>query len=443
MPPDPKTPSLNDNPEARNTPPPLPAMAPPVIAAPLHATAASPPPLTPKSNLRRLVAILLSSCVLLFLADALVSLADNSLLTFFKIGFLTAIHGVVFFFGMLVALLIYCLMALTPMIPKRIFLPLTLFNPVAGFLMIPFLIYFYGRGLQVAWVISLVQVLFALIIMRWCIGSFRLRLPLVAQSKLGARSFSWLNLFLFLAVNVFGLLPALLLYCFFCAALAVHHFSEGFVALRPSGMTVQVRKYLRQDGKTILLVPMSHVGEPEFYRDLSQSFPTNAIILMEGVTDNHNLLTNKITYKRMAKSLHLAEQQKEFRPKSAEWVHADVDVEQFGTNTLGFLNLVMRLHAKGVSTETVLPLIEFSAPPDFEQQLFDDLLRKRNRRLLEEIQSRLSESENLIVPWGAAHMPEIAREIQQSGFRLEQAREYTAIRFRSAGNQGKKRGPKS
>jgi uncharacterized protein YbaP (TraB family) len=91
----------------------------------------------------------------------------------------------------------------------------------------------------------------------------------------------------------------------------------------------------------------------------------------------------------------------------------------------------------------VLPLIEFSAPPDFEQQLFDDLLRKRNRRLLEEIQSRLSESENLIVPWGAAHMPEIAREIHQSGFRLEQAREYTAIRFRSAGNQGKKRGPKS
>src|SRR5262249_23800932 len=101
--------------------------------------------------------------------------------------------------------------------------------------------------------------------------------------------------------------------------------------------------------------------------------------------------------------------------------------------------LVMRLHAKGISAETVLPLIEFSAPADFEQQLFDDLLRKRNRHLLDEIQSRLPESENLIVPWGAAHMPEIAKEIQKSGFRLEQTQEYTAIRFRSAGNPGKKR----
>jgi len=32
-------------------------------------------------------------------------------------------------------------------------------------------------------------------------------------------------------------------------------------------------------------------------------------------------------------------------------------------------------------------------------------------------------------------MPEIAREIQKSGFRLEESREYTAIRFGSARNK--------
>jgi len=31
------------------------------------------------------------------------------------------------------------------------------------------------------------------------------------------------------------------------------------------------------------------------------------------------------------------------------------------------------------------------------EQIFDDLLKKRNRRLLDEIQTRLSESENIIV----------------------------------------------
>jgi hypothetical protein len=54
-----------------------------------------------------------------------------------------------------------------------------------------------------------------------------------------------------------------------------------------------------------------------------------------------------------------------------------------------------------------------------------------------EIQTRLLHWENIIVPWGAAHMPEIAREIQKAGFRLHEHREYVAIRFRSAGNMSK------
>jgi len=156
---------------------------------------------------------------------------------------------------------------------------------------------------------------------------------------------------------------------------------------------------------------------------------------MEGVSDNLNLLTNKITYRRMAASLGVAEQQKEFKPIQGEWVRADVDVEQFSTNTIGFLNLVMRIHSQGFSAETVLPLIQYSPPADFQQQLFDDLLRKRNRHLLEEIQARLSESEHIVVPWGAAHMPEIAREIQKAGFRLDATREYQPIRFGSSRNK--------
>ena len=238
---------------------------------------------------------------------------------------------------------------------------------------------------------------------------------------------------MFLLVNVLVLLPAVTVYLFFCARLAVGHFSDGFLALRPSALTVEVRKYVRSDGKTIQLVPMSHIGEPDFYRKLAESFPTNSLILMEGVSDDRNLLTNKISYRRAATSLGLAEQQKEFRPHQGEWVRADVDVEEFAPTTIEFLNLVMLLHSKGVNLETVLPLMQYSPPPHFQEQLLADLLRKRNRHVLKEIDARLSESENLIVPWGAAHMPEIAKEIQKSGFRVEETHEYTAIRFRSAG----------
>ena len=183
---------------------------------------------------------------------------------------------------------------------------------------------------------------------------------------------------------------------------------------------------------------MSHIGDPAFYRKLSQSFPTNSIILMEGVSDQRHLLTNTITYKRMATTLGVAEQQKEFKPRG-ELVRADVDVEQFAGSTIDFLNLVTLIHSRGVNAETLLKLLQFS-PSGFEEQLFDDLLRKRNRRLMEEIHGRLSQAEHIIVPWGAAHMPEIAREIHKSGFRMVETQEYVAIRFRSAGNTIKSAG---
>ena len=445
MEPDPKIPSSNDHlqtgterPLPPATPPPMSGAAPPLIAGP-------PPPLPPEpapksSPVRQLFAILLSVCLGLFLADAVVSLLDDSLILLSGVHLLSGIRGIVCLLAMLIALVIYVLMGLTPMIPKRLFLPLALLNPVAALAVVPFAIYCYSRLQQVAWVISFSQVIFGLGILFLVQGGFKLRWPLVAANQLEAWRFSWRNLSVFLLANLFVLVPAVIIYLVLCAALAVGHFSDGFLALRPGGLTVRVRKYARNDGKTIQLFPMSHIGEPDFYRKLSQSFPTNSIILMEGVTDDRNLLTNKITYKRMATSLGLAEQHEEFNPTHGELVPADVDVEQFTANTIGLLNLAMLIHSKGVNAGTVLPMLRFSPPPHYEEELLDDLLRKRNRHLLEELHARLSQTEHIIVPWGVAHMPEIAKEIQKAGFRLVETREYVAIRFGSAGKETKRTG---
>jgi hypothetical protein len=371
----------------------------------------------------------------LFLADGVVSLVDDSLIVFCDVHFLGTIRGLAAVLSLLMAIVIYVSMGLTPMIPKRLFLPLTIFKPLALFVAIPFLIYHYRWLPQLAWVISLCQVVVGLAILHWAQGGFRLCWPLVGEDRIEARRFSWRNLVVFLLINVFVLLPGAVIYLFVCTALAVDHFSEGFVALRPAGLTVQARTYIRDDGKTIQLFPMSHVAERSFYRMLSESFSTNSIILMEGVSDEKGLLTNRISYHRMAKSLGVAEQQKEFKPSHGEIVRADVDVEQFTTNTIGFLNLLMLVHSKGLNAEILMQMIQFSPAPGFEQELFGDLLGKRNRQLVEELRSRLSQSETFVVPWGAAHMPEIAREIQKLGFRLAEARDFTAIRFRSAGKQ--------
>lgn len=433
-PPDPEMPRFKGIPQTGNVTP-LSESEPITTGAPPPLLAASPPPLPPQptrtSGSLRVLAIALSLYLGLFLADAVISLLDDSLILCFDFHVLTAMRGFLFFLAMLMAVVLYGLMGLTPMIPKRLFLPLALFSPVAGLLAIPMLIYFFGRIQQIAWGISFCQVILGLSILYWAQGGWKLHWPLMVESRLQSRQFSWRNLCLFLLVNVFVLLPGVIVYLVYCAVLAVDHFSEGFVTLRPDGLTVQARRYVRHDGKTIQLFPMSHVGETDFYQKLSKSFPTNSIILMEGVTDDRNLLTNKISYKRMAASLGVSEQQTEFKPRG-KLVRADVDIEQFTTSTIDFLNAVMLVHSKGLNAQTMLVLTQYSPPPRFEEHLLDDLLRKRNRRLLEEIRVRLSQSDHITVPWGAAHMPEIAREIQKSGFRLVESQDYLAIRFRPA-----------
>jgi len=393
-----------------------------------------PPPLLPESKpksgaMRLLLAILLTLFLGLFLADAIVSLADDSLILLFNLHLFAGFRAMVCLFAMLMAIVVYGLMGLTPMIPKRWFLPLTLFYPASQMAVVPFLIYFLGRLHQVSWGFSCVQIILGLGILYWIQGGFKSRWPLVARDQLAGRRFSWWNLSVFGLVNVFGLLPAIIIYLFLCTAVAVDHFSDGFMALRPGGLTVQVRRYVRNDGKTIQLFPMSHVADAGFYQKIAQTFPTNSIILMEGVTDKKNLLTNGISYKRMAKFLGLTEQKVTFGPGRGKMVRADVDVDQFSTNTIDFLNLVMLFHAQGVTAGNVLMLMQYSPPPHFEEQFYDDLLRKRNQHLMEGIQSHLSQTANIMVPWGVAHMPGISQGIQASGFHLAETREYTVIRF--------------
>jgi hypothetical protein len=379
--------------------------------------------------MKKLLFILLSLCLGLFLAGGAVSVVDDSLVLLFGLHLLTMTSLILTFIAMLMAMLVYGLMGLTPMIPKRVFLPITLFYVAALLVVFPTLIYCYDRMVQIDWILSFCQVILGLGLLWWLQGGLKFRWPIIEDKHLGDRRFSWRNLSVFLLVNIIGALPVIVIYTAVCATLAVNHFSGGFLALHPGGMTVQVRKYVRNDGKTILLIPMAHVAEADFYRKVSQSFPSNSIILMEGVTDRQHLITTGTSYKRMARALHMAEQHEEFAPSRGEMVQADVDVEQFSTNTIGFLNLVMLVHSKGITPETVQKALQYSPPPDFQKQVFGDLLRKRNRHLWAEIQARLPQSENIIVPWGVAHMPEIAAEIQKSGFRLDESREYSVIKF--------------
>jgi hypothetical protein len=394
-----------------------------------------PPPLlaavTPgkPSFLRQALALGLSLCLWLFLVDGLVSFADDTLMVLLRVHVLSGLRVVVGLLALLLAVPVYFLMGLTPMIAKRIFLPLTLFYLLTQLAALPAFIYFYAHFQACLWLLSGAQVVLGWVLLRRVFGGGEMcALPVTAES-LGARKFSWRNSIGFVLANVFGLLPFVTVFFIVCTGLAIHHVTEGFVSLHPSGLSMQTRKYVRADGKTVQLYPMGHMGDAAFYQKLSRSFPSNSIILMEGVHDEHNLLTNGISYQRVAHKLGLSEQREQFEPEQGELVNADVDVSEFRPDTIATLNFIMLLYAKGLNPERLQQLLTFAEPVGLEQTLLDDLLHKRNQHLLAELQKHLPDTDQIVIPWGAGHMPEISHEIEKSGFHLTETQNLMIVRF--------------
>jgi hypothetical protein len=406
-----------------------PRLPPPVIAdlPPISAS--------PSSSFRQFVAVLLTLCLGLLLAAGAVSVLDDTWALLFGPHLLAAASAILGFISILVLLLVYGLMGLTPIVPKRVVLPLMLFVVIAMLSVFPTVIYCYRRLLLLDWVLSFIQVALVLVICHRLRGGREFRWSIVEVGHLGSRSFSWLNLSVFVLLNLFVALPGSMAYLALCASLAVGHFTDGFLALRPGGLILQARTYVREDGKRILLFPMSHIAEADFYKAVSQSASSNSIVLLEGVTDTRNLLTNELSYRRAAKSLGLAEQHDDLNIRRGRLIQADVDVQEFSSNTITLLNLVTLVHSKGVNAGTILPLTRYSPPGDIQNQLFTDLLLKRNEHLLSELRARLPESDSFVIPWGAAHMPGIAKGIESAGFHLVETHDYVSIRFGRKGNK--------
>jgi hypothetical protein len=388
-----------------------------------------PPPLpeAASGSSRPVLTAVLNLALVIFLTSGLVSLSSDALFLVFQRQDLavTAALGSLLLF--LTGFILFGLMAFFPGVPKRYFIPVSLYLPVAAVASLPLLVYFKEHALLIVFGISLGQVMLGFLVVHRLQGGFKFSWPLVTGSHLTGKNFSWANLAGVILGGVFFVLPSLVLYMGLSAKLAIEHFTDGFVLVRSTGISMEVRNYTRGDGKKIMLVPMSHVGESTFYEDLSASFPENSVILMEGVSDSNKLLNTHSNYSKMASALGGVEQTKVFKPKG-EIVAADMDMSEFSPATVDLLKTAMLIHAQGVTRET-LPIMMKPTPPGLEKQLMDDILTKRNQHLLGVIQERLPTSEVIVVPWGAAHMPEIHREIQKLGFEQVDSKEYLAIRF--------------
>jgi len=137
---------------------------------------------------RQLVAFILNLCLGLFLAGGVVSLLDDSLVLLLGLHHLTAVNGLLGCLSYLTVVLVYGLMAVTPVVPKRVFLPVTLYIVLALLSVFPVLIYHREWLIQLDWVLSLGQALLGLGLLFRLNGGFKLRWPIVEPSQLGKRA---------------------------------------------------------------------------------------------------------------------------------------------------------------------------------------------------------------------------------------------------------------
>jgi hypothetical protein len=200
--------------------------------------------------------------------------------------------------------------------------------------------------------------------------------------------------------------------------------SHGFLQVDSTGLFTEARDYERGTQK-IHLLPTVHVAAPAFYDQLMEALPPSlSVILPEGVTDKKHLMKVRLDYGVAADSLGLSTQPDLTEKRKGPAVQScDADLSDFAAPTLALLNGVAGALQAATAGDGLAALQVLGTLEDKDTMtIIDDVLKTRNMRVVEGIQTALQTYSHVAVPWGAAHMPGIEREILKMNFQKGQTR---------------------
>ncbi len=262
--------------------------------------------------------------------------------------------------------------------------------------------------------------------------------------------FSWKNLAIFTVATVAALPFVLAAAAVNALGTGMESSTGGYLKLRPSGLLLEERE-LAKDGKRVRLVSMMHIGAREYYENVQASLPANgrAIVLLEGISDDKDLLKSRFSYSKIARMLGLAAQESSPLQRSApartggndspappvgklEYRRADLDVSAFRPTTIRYINAVGGLFENPTLDTLVHALRDDDSPlgyPGIDQIVMNDILNKRNAHLVDAINAALRTHETLIVPWGALHLPFIEDTLKKQGFQETNRVDRPVVRF--------------
>ena len=306
--------------------------------------------------------------------------------------------------------------------PKRVVLPLILFTTWANLfcaLPLPILLGLHNTMT----LLSIVQPIFGiamLVMLRYSGGN---REWLHPASDFNPVIFRWKRLVGFVAANAFLIIPLLGIYLACSLSFTISHLSQGFLHLSAKGISAEARTYL-YDGTHIHLLPTVHIAQPSFYRLLLASLSReDTLVIPEGVSDRNNLLKGPLDYRKLASHMGLEAQNNSDIVAGRNVERCDVDISDFSPGTIDWLRTSISILESWTSGDRLMALQKSISTQDPELDLLlEDLLERRNQRVVDCIAEQMRTYGHIVIPWGAAHMPGIERALLDRGSTIVERR---------------------
>ena len=389
--------------------------------------------------------------IILFLIDAGLSLIDELLVVSSSpLPFFSSVRYLVAYVVITLSLLLFACLGIDRRLPKRVFLPLTLYISWSAMAMWPLSSIIGNESLGLVTAVG--QLLLgggAIVLLRGLGGQ-----NLLTRELFQAPIFSLRNTLVFTAINLL-LLPFALVY----TGLATTSYyldlqTSGFMRLSPVGIYMTDRSY-HLDDKVIRLTGMMHIGKQDYYEELAGSMSAGrTIILAEGVTDEDRLMEHQFNYSKLAGVIGLSSQEQmrfdanlvdldafdELNPKNSEphqpdIARADIDLSRFDPQTVEFLNMLGRSLFSSKPLAEGLAEYNLWVSENMTQEritgVMVDILDKRNEVVIDGMLRALKRYDTIIIPWGAMHMPAIEEAVLDQGFVPGVARERLSLDFRT------------
>ncbi len=305
----------------------------------------------------------------------------------------------------------------SPSLPKSVFLPPLLWIPfsLCGGMPLPLWVSFSQLDLAVSGAQFGVAIL-AVLRVRVSYGTWWL--PVTGTARFEPR-----HALEYAAICGLAVPLALALYVSSSAAMLLDRTTGGFVRLDFQGIHAEERRYVRGDS-TVRLIPMVHVGRAGYYDEVLESLPKeDSIILAEGMRDENDRLSRDFSYAAVASALGLESQREGLAHAEGHRVeNADLDVSALSPETLELVESAAAVLSAPTPEERADAwdrVNDLVRSPGVVERAAAEVIGMRNRHLLERIDESLSRYALVVVPWGAAHMPELEQGLLQRDFKLD------------------------